>query len=292
MTSRGRKSFDFLSKISNGLQERKNLVLVKKIRSELENQLRSLHPNLEFEVCLTPQRIDVTLVDSVSDLLRFPQELIFKAAKNIEKLVPQNKDIKIYSKLKNNNSQLEISLNEEVEKHSNTFQKIDLITGIKANKKSRKRIATINVLRRERLSGELRRDLGDQELKRRQLYLEERIVFNESLQKLIVFVSVLFFGSSSAVTQLTSKKPELTSNKTHETETINPSKNSINSDKNKKIPSKIDYILDRSTLIAIAFLATVLVIGESQIIFDIIKKKEQLSIIKYALEMNKYDSEK
>jgi hypothetical protein len=50
--------------------------------------------------------------------------------------------------------------------------------------------------------------------------------------------------------------------------------------------------LDRSILIATAFLAIVLVIGESQIIFDIIKKKEQLSIIKYALEMNKYDSEK
>lgn len=290
------KSFNFLLKISNEMEERKNLVLVKKIRSKLENQLIPLHPNLEFEVYLTPQRIDVTLIDSVSDLLRFPQELIFKAAKNIEKLVPKDKDIKIYSKLKNNNSQLEISLNEEVEKHSNTFQKIDLITGIKANKKSRKRIATINVLRRERLSGELRRDLGDQELKRRQLYLEERLVSDELIQKFIVFVSVLVFGSSSAITQLTSKKPELTLNKTREIEAINTSnknKNSINSsDKIQKKLSNIDYILDRSILIATAFLAIVLAIGEIQIIFDIVKKKEQLSIIKYALEMNKYDSEK
>jgi hypothetical protein len=206
MTTINQKSFNFLLKISNEMEERKNLVLVKKIRSKLENQLIPLHPNLEFEVCLTPQRIDVTLIDSVSDLLRFPQELIFKAAKNIEKLVPKDKDIKIYSKLKNNNSQLEISLNEELEKHSNTFHKIDLIAGIKANKKSRKRIATINVLRRERLSAELRRDLGDQELKRRQLYLEERLVSNESIQKLIVFVSIFVFGSSSAITQLTSKK--------------------------------------------------------------------------------------
>ncbi|NJM77406.1 MAG: hypothetical protein HC852_18500 [Acaryochloridaceae cyanobacterium RU_4_10] len=294
MNNINQKSFDFLSKIRNHLEERKNLVLVKRIRSKLENQLVSLHPNLEFEVCLTPQRIDVTLIDSVSDLLNFPQELIFKAAKNIEKLVPKNKDIKIYSKLKNNNPHLEISLNEELEKHSNTFQKIDLITGIKANKKSRKRIATINVLRRERLSAELRRDLGDQELQRRQLYLEERLVADESFQKIIVFVSILVFGSSSAITKLTSKKSELTLNKTYKTEDIKSSKNnSIKfGEKSQRIASKIDYILDRSILIATAFLAIMLVIGESQIIIDILKKKEQLSIIKYALEMNKYDSEK
>jgi hypothetical protein len=90
MTTRSQKSFDFLSKVSSSLEERKKLVLVKKIRSKLENQLIPLHPNIEFEVCLTPQGIDVTLIDSVSDLLRFPQELIFKAVKNIEELVPKD----------------------------------------------------------------------------------------------------------------------------------------------------------------------------------------------------------
>jgi glutamine synthetase type III len=171
MTANNQKSSRALFKTNNILKENKELLLAEKIKFKLQKQLISLFSNLEIEVHFTPCAVESTLIDSTSNLSTIPQEIIFESAKIAEKIAPKTKDIKIYSKLKNCSSQLELSLNEEFAKHSKTFQKIDLINGAKTNEKSRKRIATINVLRRERLSVELKKDLGNQELTRRKLYL-------------------------------------------------------------------------------------------------------------------------
>jgi hypothetical protein len=187
-------SFDF-NEIRNRRRAQKETSFIKKARKTIAKKIKN--QNIEVDIKTTSEGLEITLTDLTQQFSIFPQYVVSKVAKVSEKLTRKNKDFIIYSVLPGSMPKKEFSLHEEINKFQTSFLKINSVIGIKNNESKRPRIATINLVSRERLSIELAKELGSQELKRRKLDVEDVLVKNEFIQRCLVVVCLLLFGGSS-----------------------------------------------------------------------------------------------
>jgi hypothetical protein len=264
---------------SNEITNIRYAKLSAKLKNKISRQIQKENLDVDFQLSINDSKniVDVVIV-SKSLIRKIPQMLIIKIAEIVVKGTPEKFDVKIYSKSGEDPLDLVLSLNEETEKHYVFFDKIERVFTLKDKtlKRNRKRIATVNAIRRERMSrylwDELQEKLGGddpvkEEITRRKLYLEERIVDNDSLQKIIAFISALLFGGGfvgSLPASLESKRTDVLPNTANR---IESSKSEIK----KKIETR-DNLLKFMTLVAVIY--TFL---EGTILMDTNTKKSQLS---------------
>lgn len=261
-------------------QKTRDIKLVIKLNKKISRIITKNNLEVNFQIndydVICKNKIVEVVLTSTKANCKVSQLSIISVAEVIIRNTPRNLDVKIYSKIGDDFPILELSLNEETEKHYSTFDRIERVVTLKDEtlKRNRKRIATLNVLRRERISKVLGEEVGEEELKRRQLYLEERIADLDSFQKMFTFISVLLFGGSSVlfssfnVNKIPTTSPDK-SNKVQVSQT-----NSVGND-------------NRLEKIGLLFVGAIFVLVEYSTIQESTKKKGYLSIVKYALELSK-----
>jgi hypothetical protein len=171
---------------SNEMVNTRYTKLLAKLKNKISRYIQEKNLDVDFQ-------LDINENDNIINVIIINKSLTYKVsqvhiisiAKIIVKETPEKFDVKIYFKLGENLPDLVLSLNEETKKHYYAFDRIERVFTLKDRtvKRNRTRMATVNVLRRERLSKELRDELDEQELTRRKLYLEERSAAYDWLHK-------------------------------------------------------------------------------------------------------------